>query len=119
MEFHHCFHSLSLAGVGVGSWRAHFGHNYPILKLSWEDSISLKSLSDGTSGKGQNLQTGKTRRFLSPVGGIYNYLPNKEKSRRTGMAMLAGVSWSELELDCRGDNTGTTPCFEVESADPI
>ena len=48
----------------VGLTRAHFGHNYPISRLSRDDSILLKPLSDGGSGKGQNPQNGNTRRFL-------------------------------------------------------
>jgi len=47
-------------------------------------------------------------RILSPVGGISKYLSNKQKSRRYGPCILAGVGLSELELIWRGLTSGTT-----------
>ena len=72
-----------------------------------------KAPSDGglgvCPGRDSNPHEGNPHRILSPAGGISKYLSNKQKSRRPGTAILAGVSWSELELDCRGHISGTTP----------
>ena len=48
-------------------------------------------------GRDSNPHEGNPHRILSPAGGISNYLPNNEKSRRSELAILAGVGWSELE----------------------
>ena len=115
---------MSWSEFGAGTLRAHFGHIWGIGGCVGEKRTQVPivpkprrtGLPEACPRWGENPHEGNPHRILSPVLGISKYLSNKQKSRRYEIAILAGVGWSELELDPRGHNTGTTPAVRLKAA---